>query len=183
MADDFDKKTVKKFGARGSPVFEQEQKTTDLEELQEEVEETALPFCNCGAPITAKPDVYRCCDCELICCQRCQITHSRKHYCPMCAKNKFDLDKRTFLSLVFIQHDLMPPDALVDITTQAGEVVEIAIDATADAVLLNDYLTDDGTLSPQGSEALHVGHQLYGEDPDVESLMNQLQVQEVVERP
>jgi len=98
-------------------------------------------------------------------------------------KIKFDLDKRTFLSLVFIQHDLMPSDALVDITTQAGEVVEIAIDETADAVLLNDYLADDGTLSPQGSEALHVGHQLYGEDPDVESLMSQLQVKEVVERP
>lgn len=183
MPDTFDKEIIKTFGLRGSPVYEREQKTTDLEALRERIEQTAQPFCTCGAPITTTPDVYRCCSCEAICCQRCHIELSRRNFCPTCAQHRFDLDKPTFLSLLFIHHDLMPPDVLVDITTQAGEVIEIEIDETADALFLNEYLTDDGSLSPPGREALHVGNRLYGDDGDVRSVIEQIQLKKVVEGP
>lgn len=183
MPDTFEKDIVKKFGPRGSSVFEREQKTTDLDGMSERVEQTAQPFCTCGAPITTTPEVYRCCRCELICCQRCHVELSRRNFCPDCAQWQFDLDKRTFLSLVFIHHDLMAPDALIDITTQGGEVIEIQIDETADALFLNDYLTEDGALSPQGREALHVGNQIFGDDGDVQSVMEQIQIKKVVEGP
>lgn len=182
MTDEFTKDTIKKFGPRGSPIFEREQKTTDLDDLKERVEETAVPFCTCGAPITGTPEVYRCCDCELICCHRCQIALSKRHYCPMCARNRFALDKRTFLVLVFLQHDVMAADDLVAVTTHEGEVFEVEIDAAADALVEYDYLTEDGTLSPQGKEALHVGHAVYGDDPDIEAVVEQLRVREVVDR-
>lgn len=180
---DFTKKTVKKFGARGSPVFEQEQKTTDLDDLEERIEQTTVPFCTCGAPISGTPEVYRCCDCELICCQRCVILQSRRHYCPMCAQRRFALDKRTFLSLVFLDHDRLTPADLVDLTTDpAGQVTAIEIDTAATALVEQDYLTDDGALSPMGKEALHVGQQLYGDDGDIQAVMDRLRLQEVVNR-
>lgn len=182
MTDEFSKDTIKKFGPRGSPIFEREQKTTDLDDLEERIEQTAVAFCNCGAPIASVQEVYRCCECELLCCQRCHIELSRKQYCPMCARHKFDLDKRTFLSLVFLQHDEMTPDDLIDVTTQADEVVEIVIDPAADAMVEQDYLTDAGDLSQRGNEALHVGKQLYGDDGDVQAVMEQLRHQEVVDR-
>lgn len=181
MADEFSKKTIKKFGPRGSPVFEQEEKTTDLGDLGERIEQTAVPFCNCGASITAMEEVYRCCDCELICCQRCHIRLSKRHYCPTCARNRFALDKRTFLSLVFLQHGRLEPDDLVEVDTLDDDVIEVAIDPAADALVEHDYLADTGGLSPEGKEALHVGRQLYGDDGDVQAVMDRLTLQEVVD--
>jgi hypothetical protein len=179
---DFTKKTVRKFGPRGSPVFEQEEKTTDLENLAERVEQTAVPFCNCGAPISGTADVYRCCECEMICCTRCEVRLSRRHFCPLCAQRQFALDKRTFLALVFLQQDTLAFEDLFEVTTQAGDVIEIGIDGAADAIVAQGYLADDGTLSDQGREALHVGHQLYGEDEDVQAVLDQLRVASVVEQ-
>lgn len=184
MTDEFTKDTIKKFGPRGSPVFEREQKKTDLDELSSRTETTAIPFCTCGAQITAAPTVYRCCSCELICCERCQIRHSKHSYCPTCARRQYDLDKRTFLALVFLQHGHLVPDDLVAVTTVADEPVEITIDTAVDALLRNNYLADDEarTLSSAGQEALHVGHQLYGDDEDVQAIMNQIKINEVSSR-
>ena len=183
MTDRFKKKTIKKFGPRGSPIFDQEEKTTDLDDLEERIEQTKVPFCECGAPITAMPEVYRCCDCELICCQRCRIRLSKRHVCPTCARRRFGLDKRTFLSLVFIDHDLMEPDDLIDITTvPTGEVIEIDIDTIADTVVEHAYLAEDGDLSSTGKEALYVGRQLYGEDSDIQAVLENIRLLEVVNR-
>lgn len=184
MPDDteFTKKTVKKFGPRGSPVFEQEERTIDLEDLGERIEQTAVPFCTCGAPITTTAEVYRCCDCELLACQRCRIALSRRHYCPMCARRRYALDKRTYLTLVCLQHATLTPDDLVTVTTQAGEIIEIDVDPAVTPVVEHGYLEDDGSLSAQGREALHVGRQLYGEDADIQSVLDQLRVADVVQQ-
>jgi hypothetical protein len=61
-----------------------------------------------------------------------------------------------------------------------NRAVEIEIDPVTTALLEHDYLSEDGTLSPKGKEALHVGKQLYGEDQDVQSVLNQIRIQEVV---
>jgi len=182
MTDEFSKKTVKKFGPRGSPVFEQEQKTTDLETLQERVDQTTVPFCECGAPITATDEVYRCSDCDLLCCNRCHIELSRWQYCPTCARRRFGLDKRTFLALVFLQHDRMGLDDLVTVTTDPdGTVIELEFDAIADTLVEYEYLTDDGNLSPDGLEALSVGRRLYGGDQDIQAVLEQIRLKEVVD--
>lgn len=182
MPDQFDKTTTRSFGARGSPVFNQEQTTTDLEEMVVDVTETDHPFCTCGAPITAAPDVapavYRCCSCELISCQRCIIRLRKRHFCPTCMQREF-VDKHTFLTLLFIDRDRLEPDDLVDITTVGGEPVEVTIDPAATHLTEHGYLEEDGTLAPTGREALHVGHQLFDEDPDIQQVKHQLRVQEV----
>lgn len=183
MTDEFTKKTVKKFGARGSPVFEQEQKTTDLDELEERVEQTTVPFCECGHPIlTESGDVFRCTNCELLCCTTCHIEVSKRVLCPTCSRRLYGIGKRTYLSLIFLDHDLMAPDDLVQVTTQAGEVIELTIDTAADVLVEHDYLTDDGRLSPEGKEALAVGHQLYRDDGDIQRVMEQIRLQEVITR-
>lgn len=182
MTDEFEKKTVRKFGARGSPVFEQEQKTTDLADLTERVEETAVPFCECGEPImTTAGDVSRCCECELLCCQHCRIRHRKRTLCPTCARHQY-VDKQSYLALVFLQHDRMTPDDLIEVTTHEGEVIEVDIDAVATVLLEGEYLTAAGDLSSAGTEALHIGHQLYGDDADVQAVRTQLRVQEVIDR-
>lgn len=183
MSDEFTKHTIKKFGLRGSEVLEEEEKTTDLDDLGERIEQTAVSFCTCGAPITTTGGVYRCCNCEVLCCQHCHIELSRYNYCPVCIQQQYDLDKRTFLSLVFLKRGVMQPDDLIRVETDVdGTVVQVDIDAATGPVVEHDYLTDEGTLSAHGDEALHVGRQLYGDDTDVQGVMEQLRLQEVVAR-
>jgi hypothetical protein len=182
MSDEFEKTTIKKFGARGSPVYEQEQKTTDLGDLTERTEETAVPFCECGEPImTTAGDVSRCCACELLCCKRCRIRHRRRTLCPRCARDQY-VDKPAYLALVFLQHELMTPDELIEVTTHDGEIIEVDIDAVATALLEGDYLTEAGDLSSHGTEALHIGHQLYGDDADIQAVRTQIRLQEVIDQ-
>ena len=182
MSDIFEKETVKRFGARGSSVFEHEQKTTDLEDLAERVEKIVGSFCTCGAQINAETEVYRCCICNLICCTRCQIRHSRMSRCPLCARQQFALDKHAFLSLMFIAKGIIKPDDLIIIETVADEPVEITIDPAATVLSEHEYVVADGSLSAAGKEALYVGKQIYGEDSDVQAVMDTIRVQEVANR-
>lgn len=184
MTDEFTKRTIKRFGERGNPVYEQEEKTTNLEDLEERIEETTVPFCECGAPLLVETvDVYRCVDCQLLCCRRCRISLSRYNYCPLCARQQFGVDKRTFLSLVFIDHRIMAPDDLIEVTTDpAGEVIDVEIDPGAGSLLEHDYLTEEGRLTATGKEALHIGHQLYDGDADVQGVLEQIRHAEVVNR-
>jgi hypothetical protein len=76
----------------------------------------------------------------------------------------------------------MAPDDLVKVTTHDGEVIEVDVDAAATVLLEGDYLTEAGDLSSKGTEALHIGHQLYGEDADVQAVRTQIRVQEVVDQ-
>lgn len=178
--DTFDKETVKKFGPRGSPVFERETKQTDLEDLTERVEHQQVAFCTCGAPLTATGQVYRCCGCELISCDRCIIRLHRQHLCPTCARTEYALDKRVFVSLLFLKNNILAPSDLAQVETIGDEPVEITVDRTASVLVEHDYLDDGGDLTPAGQEAYHVGKQLYEEDDDVQSMVQNIRVQEVV---
>lgn len=182
MTDEFSKDTIKKFGPRGAEFYERTEQTTDLDALSSRVEETALPFCTCGRQLAGTGDVYRCCDCEVICCEHCHVALSRWHYCPTCARRRFELDKRTFLALVFLDRDLLTLDDLVDVVAHEGEVLEVAVDAATDVVVGNQYVDADGGLSPAGKEAMAVGRQLYGDDGDVTTVLEQLRLRDVVAR-
>ncbi|MDS0476812.1 hypothetical protein [Natrinema sp. 1APR25-10V2] len=185
MGEEFTKDHIKKFGARGAPVYEQEKSKTDLDDLTTRVVETGHPFCTCGAPISAvtdaPPAVYRCTRCELISCQRCVIRMRRQSLCPTCARREY-VDKRTFLALTFLDKGVMEPDDLVTVETVGDEPVEVTIDPATNPLFENDYLTDDGQLSYKGQEAAAVGRQLYGDDADIQAVMGQLRIQEVVNR-
>lgn len=184
MPDTFDKTRTKRFGERGDLNFQKEEQTTDLETLSESVTETAVPFCTCGAPImTAVGDVYRCVECNTVSCARCRIAFGRYHYCPLCVRQAYGLDKHTYLTLVFIDRGVIDPERLVDVTLDSGgEVFDIEIDAAVGSILDHDYLTSSGGLSANGKEALHLGHAVFGDDGDVQSVLDQLRLREVVSR-
>lgn len=183
MAEEFTKKTIKKFGARGSPVYEQAEQTTDLDDLSERIEETAVPFCTCGRVLATLTEVARCSVCELLCCGACRISISKMVHCPTCARQRFDLDKRLFLALVFLEHGQLAPDDLVQVTTHEGEVLDITIDPATGPVLDHGYLTEEGGLSATGREAVAVGKAVYGDDPDVQGVLDQLRLAAVVDQP
>jgi hypothetical protein len=180
--EEFTKETEKKFGERGDTVVEKEEQTTDLDDLTERTEQTVQPFCQCGAAITSSGEVHRCVGCEGLSCQLCTIRWSRMSHCPSCAKQHWEVDKKLFLSLLFIAKDVMAADDLIEVQTQGDEPVDVTIDPAATALQENEYLEDDGSLSPEGQEALHVGQQLYSEDADVQSAKEAVRVQEVVNR-
>ncbi|MDG5760155.1 hypothetical protein QA600_12480 [Natronococcus sp. A-GB1] len=92
------------------------------------------------------------------------------------------MDKRVFLSLLFLNKDVLTLDDLLHIETLGDAPVEITMDHAATVLTDNGYVdTDTGALTPDGQEALHVGQHLYGEDGDVQSVIDQLRVQEVVD--
>lgn len=182
MTDEFTKKTRKKFGERGNLFFDEAVKTTNLDDLSELEQETKIAFCTCGTPLLVETvDVYRCVECPELCCRHCRVSLSRYNYCPVCARQRFGVDKRTFLSLVFIDHHLMDPEELIRVAADpAGEVIDIEIDPGAGTLLEHDYLTNDGRLTPTGKEALYVGHQLYDDDADVQGVLERIHLAEVV---
>jgi hypothetical protein len=184
MSDEFVKEYVKRFGERGALDVEQTLKQVDLDTLTEHTEEVCQVFCNCGAPLKAVDDtypVYRCASCDNLSCQLCVIRHSRYHYCPTCLKFGF-LDKHAYLALLLIDHDLMAPDELVTIETFGEEPVEVTVDPAANTLLEADYIAEDENLTPQGKEALAIGHQLFGEDADIQSVRHRIRIQEVADR-
>lgn len=184
MPDEFVKEYIKRFGERGALDVERTLKRVDLDTLTEEIEEVCQIFCNCGAPIKEQDDyyqVYRCASCNNLSCQLCVIRHSRNHYCPTCLKVGF-LDKHSYLALLLIDHRLLTPDDLVTVETFADEPIEVTVDPAAETLFEADYLTDDGGLTPQGKEALAIGHQLFGEDDDIQSVRQRIRIQEVADR-
>lgn len=193
----FEKETIKRLGQRGSSVLEHEQKSTDLEELDEQVDTTIVSFCTCGTPITELTDVYRCHSCDRICCTVCRIQLTRRTSCPDCAEHEYGLTKQVFLTLYLLNESTI---AVTDLfTTEPTDVgqVTVTIDTAVTTLLTHNYLrtvnpdtpaqdtahavaiADDDPLSVAGKEALHVGEQLYSDDPDVETLKEQLEIQQV----
>lgn len=183
MTDEFQKTTIKKLGSRGNIDYEQTARTADLDTLEERIEEVDVAFCECGARLAADmSEVYRCCLCDVICCPACRIRHTKYHYCTTCAMRQFELDKHTFLTLLFIQHDLLTSDDLIQVTAHDDEVFDLQIDTAADVLVDHDYLTEAGTLSAAGTEALAVGRQVFEEDSDVRAVIDHIRLTEVAER-
>lgn len=193
----FDKETIKRLGQRGSSVLEHEQKTTDLEDMNEQVDTTIVPFCTCGDPITEITDVYRCHCCDRICCTACRIQVTRRTICPACAEQEYNLSKQLFITLYLLDESATSvTDLYTTDTTDTGQVT-ITIDTTVTTLLDRNYLhtadpdtpapdtadavavPNDDPLSVAGKEALHVGEQLYSDDPDVETLKEQLEIHQV----
>lgn len=183
MTEEFSKKQATKFGARGAETYGEEEKTIDTDGLSETVERIDYPFCRYGHPIlTAPGDVYTCVNCDCRCCENCYVEISRHVLCVTCGQLIYGLDKTAYLTLIFLDHDLMSPDDLIEVTTLAGEVIEIEIDTAAETLVEHGYLTEDGGLSPEGKEALAVGGQIFGDDGDVQRVREQIRIQEVVDR-
>lgn len=193
----FEKETIKRLGQRGSSVLEREQKTTDLEGMDEQVDATVVPFCTCGTPVTEITDVYRCHSCDRICCSACRIQLSRRTSCPACAEHEYNMTKQVFLTLYLLNESTIDiTDLFTTETADTGQVT-VTIDTAVTTLLTHNYLrtvnpdtpaqdtanavtiADDDPLSVAGKEALHVGEQLYSDDPDVETLKEQLEIQQV----
>jgi hypothetical protein len=121
-------------------------------------------------------------ECNELACPLCRLRLHRRCYCPDCAEQAFALDKRVFLSLLFLQKDVLELDDLLHVDTVGDTPVELAIDRAATTLIEHDYVdTETGELTAAGTEALAVGEQLYGEDTDVQSVLQQIRVQEVVD--
>lgn len=176
----YDRATVRRFGARGTLDFDQEQTRTDLDTLTERVVRIDVPFCTCGAALTPTA-AYRCCACDAIACPQCTIRLHRQHYCPACIRQRYGLDKPGFIALVFIHHDVLDAADLLHIEFTDDNTLQLIID-DAGSVVDPDYLTGDGSLTPRGQEALHVGKQVYGENPDVRALLHQLRIRSIATR-
>lgn len=184
MTDEYSKTKEKRFGERGDINYQKETRKTNLETMEEVEVETKVPFCNCGRPImTDVGDVARCVECNQVACASCAITWGRYQYCPVCIRRAYSLDKHTYLALVFIERGLITADDLLDVTVDsAGEVFDVEIDAAAGAMLDHHYLTDAGGLSANGKEALHLGQEVFGQDGDVQAVLDRIRLQEVVDR-
>lgn len=193
----FDKETIKRLGQRGSSVLEHERKTTDLEDMNEHVDATIVPFCTCGTPVTELTDIYRCHRCDQICCTDCSVQLTHRTSCPTCAEHEYNLTKQVFITLYMLDESIISvSDLFTTVTTDTGQVT-ITVDTTVTTLLDHNYLrvvdtatqapdtTDvaaistDDPLSVAGKEALHLGEQLYSDDPDVETLKEQLEIQQV----
>ena len=193
----FDKETIKRLGQRGSAVLEHERKTTDLEDMNEQVDVTIVSFCTCGTPVAEIGDAYRCHRCDRICCTVCRIKLAQRTSCPTCAEQAYNLSKQVFLTLYLLDESIISTgDLFTTTTTDAGQVT-VTVDTTVPTLLDHNYLriespdnpapnateaaaiSTDDPLSVAGKEALHLGEQLYSDDPDVEALKDQLEIQQV----
>lgn len=185
----FDKETIKRLGQRGTDVIEHEHKRVDPDTMEQGKDVTLLPFCNCGDPINDLGNVYRCCRCDDIACSNCRIRLTRRTYCPNCATHEYNVSKSVFISLYLLDNNELTAADLFQhhlADTAAAALLEhnyLQLDAAVhDPEFAEDgaiAIDNDDPLSVTGKEALHVGEQLYGEDEDVNRLMEDLTIQQV----
>lgn len=177
----FDQTDRTRVGERGYPYLEEEQRHTDLDSLDRVTDQIGVAICTCGGPLIDHDHVHRCRECEAIACPRCILRLHRRYVCPDCAETIYAFDKAVFLRLLSLKHELLALDDLVQVDTIGDEPVEIAVDRAGTIVTEYDYVnTETEQLTPRGQEALTVGKQLYGDDDDIQSVLQTIRVQEVV---
>lgn len=170
---------VKKYGDRGSGKAYEKRETTDPETMTTVTEETVTAHCLCGHATVNEENVYWCVQCDRRACPDCEVRWSRQTFCPECAKRKWAIQKPVFYALWMVDKGVKEVDDLVDMRFQDGEAVEIAVDHRAAILHELDYIAEDGTLSPEGQEALSVGEELYSDDDDVQALEDKHRILEV----
>lgn len=191
----FTKEQTIQFGTRGADVWEREETETDLESMTESVEITSISFCNCGISnrINENQQPYRCCSCERIACSECVIEIRRYHYCPDCVQQAYGIDRTTYKALYLLEENVRTVDDLLETDVAEDQVITVRIDDAADTLLDRGYIrTDhddeddhrrseaatvdnDRALSAEGREALHIGDELFGNDPDVQELKDEVE--------
>lgn len=175
---EYERDRQRRLGQRGNPIFQRETETTDLDDMRERsVEEVGA--CYCGRPVTEE-SIRRCVACNLVCCESCEVIVRRRVFCQTCAEQGFGLDKPVFINLHLIDQGAITARDLVQIDVdETGEPVEVRINETARPLIENGYITDEGSLTQRGREALHIGRQLFGADDDVQQLMQDMRIEEV----
>lgn len=173
---------VKKFGKPGSENAYEKRETTDPHTMTTVTEETVTAHCKCGRATVEDQNVYWCVACEERACPDCEIRWSRRTFCPRCATAKWNIQKPVFYALWMVDKGVKEVDEFVDMRFQDGEAVEIAVDHRAAILQDLDYIEEDGTLSPEGQEALSVGEELYSDDDDVQALEDKHRILEVAEQ-
>lgn len=184
MTDSYRKNHVKRYGSRGSETREARYEDQDLDSLEERVVEVDDGFCVCGAPLTgSKEEVYRCSSCDILCCHRCEVEISYSHLCPECAARDYRVDKGVFQLLLLVDHDLITLEDLVTVEELPGDLTEIRVDEAATILVEHGFISDDdSSLTPTGRESLHVGAQIWGDDPDIRELKQNIRVKQVASR-
>lgn len=169
----------KRYGQRGSETAYELHEETDPETMTKRRVETVTANCECGRATIKKENVYRCVRCDQRACPHCEIRWSKQTFCPSCAKEKWSVYKPTFYALWFVDKDVTNVEDWIDIEFQDEEAVEIAVDHRAAILQDRGYIEEDGSLSPEGREALSVGEAVYSDDDDVEALENKHRIQKV----
>ena len=178
--ESFDQINRRLVGERGDTILHEELTHTDLDTLTEITETTDVAICNCGGPYTATTEIHRCVQCDHLACTQCVLWLHRRHYCPPCTEQAYALDKKVYLSLLFLKEDILQPDQLLQVDTVADEPVEVRVDRVATVLTEHNYIdTDSGDLTMSGAEALSVGQQLYGDDKDIQAVHRKLRKDEV----
>jgi hypothetical protein len=200
QAETFDKEERHRLGQRGDEHIGHTREQTDLDGMTKVEDVTVTSYCKCGEPVLTVENTYRCCGCDAMCCSNCRLKLTRYNYCPQCARQEYAVDKQTYLTLYLLDKEEMEPADLVTTETVDTELEAVTIDPAATTLLEHSYIqTDDTTIDQErpalaaavdeeeplttaGKEALHVGEMLYGDDPDVEALEDELTMKQVTNR-
>lgn len=193
--DTYEKTVRRRLGQRGDPIFDEADEKTDLDDMTTTKDITMLSFCTCGESRTDAENVSVCCSCEDYTCDNCRVKISRYTYCPKCAVQEYGATKDVYLTLYRLDQDHLSIRDVIDTEITDGDVVGITIDDTITTLLEHGFLrTDDTTdsihpstgsedpLTVRGKEALHVGEQLYSDDPDVQATIENFTIQQVADR-
>lgn len=198
-AETFDKETRRRLGQRGEEHLGHIREQTDLDGMTKVEDVNIAAYCSCGTPFQSVDDTYRCCQCDDMCCTACHIEMTRRHYCPDCAEQAYGLTKPTYIALYLLDKGELEPDDLVTADPIDTDLDAVTIDPAATTIIDHQYIRtgdtelptadptaalsdEDDPLTAAGQEALHVGDQLYSDDPDVEALEDELAIREATTR-
>lgn len=199
-AETFDKEERHRLGQRGEEHIGHTRKQTDLDGMTEVEDVTVTSYCNCGEPVLTVENTYRCCRCDDLCCSNCRLKLTRYNYCPQCAQQEYSVDKQIYLTLYLLDKEELAPADLVTTETVDTELETVTIDPAVTPLIEHSYIqtddttvdgeraaiatavSDDEPLTTAGKEALHIGEMLYGDDPDIKALEEELTLKQVTTR-
>lgn len=185
-------------GNRGDPTVVNNRTETDLDGLSEITEET-IPTCACGIELrrtdhTAtdggtpnetdnESRIHRCVTCNDLACDDCALRLGNRSYCPWCIEQQYQLDKRVYLGLYYIDTGVATINEFATVDTVNDDPVEIAIDHAATVMTDHGYVdTETGKVTRHGQTALSMGNRLYSDDPDVQAIHHEIRIREITTR-
>jgi len=180
-----------RLGPLGDEVVNEKRSKTDPDTMTE-TEEEVIGTCQCGRTEVVIDKLYKCVNCKYRACEKCHIEIAQKIYCSDCVLASYGIGRKAYKALYLLDEGVHTIDDLVETDTIEDEIISVRIDNAANTLLDHGYVhteddqdagTDDleeeQALSPEGREALHIADDIFGGDPDVQTLKEEVKLQKI----
>ncbi|MDY6771251.1 MAG: hypothetical protein SV186_04855 [Candidatus Nanohaloarchaea archaeon] len=186
--DTFEEHIVRRLGERGGDTVEEIHRKTDFDRMTVDEDIVTYQVCKCGETLTDPEERKRCVECEKVACKECRIYIEKENLCPDCADDEWGIGRTAYITLYLLHKQAVTLSDLIGVEVFGNDPVDVQLDGALLTLLDEGLIQDDGGNGPavasagdspltnEGRQTLHVCNELYGDDPDIQELKEQVPI-------